>query len=171
MGASIRQTLRNLFELTHVTKAPFNSIKRQRPWSAFLRASLTTSIYIRIRRHIFCRRKKRQRAEADLSLSLSLSHTAVYDLQTTAIIPLNVCWQHITFIAVQLHKSTCMQCSAERADCRFIAHHNALNAYKRCSNAREEKSIIKHIVVVTMYTCFSWTAAARKQIGSEEAQM
>ena len=33
-----------------------------------------------------------------------------------------------------------MQCSAEIADCRFIAHHHALNAYRRC---REEKKYYK----------------------------
>ena len=53
-----------------------------------------------------------------LSPSRSYRPTPVYDLQTTAIIPLNACWQHITFIAVRcnfIKAKTCMPARIARS--------------------------------------------------------
>ena len=157
-----------------------------------MRPSLMTSIYSYPSSHLLSAQKA---AEAELAPSpfpsLRPAPTPVYDLQTTAIIPLNACWQHITFIAVRcnfIKAETCMQaCSlaslarprrrgAKIADLSPIIMHYP----PRCRGGRKSIKHIKHIVAVATYTCFvlapslslslSWTTG-REQDGGEEAQM
>ena len=148
------------------------------------------NIFVSVITSLSAQKIGRGRARPFSLLSPSRSHrpTPVYDLQTTAIIPLNACWQHITFIAVRcnfIKAETCMPARIPRrrgakiADLSpIIMHYPPPPPPRWRGGGRKSIKHIKHIVAVATYTCFvlalylalSWTTG-REQDGGEEAQM